>query len=429
MLGFPTCLLPVILSHTPSTMPTRTIRHHLIAELEQLVRLLAQEERVGHELDTSASRDLAEIVEIRTGILATRYLNSRIYETVKHGMVDMLQSYDDRGFKAEVRMDKLSFYQIVRMIEGFPIFQNRSRNQQAPVWVQCFVAFRRLGTYGNANSLIRNAHHAGFAEGSVVNFTNRVVAALLSLHDRYIHWPDADERSSIKSRFRSKFGINGAVGIVDGTPIVFSQKPSIDGETFFSRKGFYCINLQLICDDTGMIRHYLTGWPGSVFDNTLFEKMAPCRKPGEFFNPGEFLLADSGYSLRSFCLVPYRQPFAAIPHNQLFNELFSSARVKIEHVNGVLKGRWAILKGIPTQVKTTKDFKRVNEHVVVCLILHNILHQLHDEWENDNEESDESDNEEDERIIAAASSETDEGAKQLRILVQNSCLNWFYSNK
>ena len=78
----------------------------------------------------------------------------------------------------------------------------------------------------------------------------------------------------------------------------FLQKPSIDGETFFSRKGVYCINLQLICDDNGMIRHCLTGWPGSAFDNSLFEKMLPCRKLGDFFTPGEFLLADSGYSLK-----------------------------------------------------------------------------------------------------------------------------------
>ena len=103
----------------------------------------------------------------------------------------------------------------------------------------CFVAFRRLGTYGNANSLIRNAHHSGFAEGSVVKFTDRVVSAILSLHDNHIRWPDAQERAKIKLRFKSKFGINGGVGIVDGTPVIFSQRPSIGGETFFSRKGVY----------------------------------------------------------------------------------------------------------------------------------------------------------------------------------------------
>ena len=163
-------------------------------------------------------------------------------------------------------MDKVS-YRIVDMLKEHPIFYNRSRNKQVPAWVQCFVAFRRLGTYGNANSLLRNAHHSGYSEGSIVNYMDRVVTAILALHDRFVKWPNAEERSRIKYRSRSKSGISGAVGIVDGTPVNFSQRPSIDGETFFSRKGVYCINLQLICDDNGMIRHYLTGWPGSVFDN------------------------------------------------------------------------------------------------------------------------------------------------------------------
>jgi hypothetical protein len=45
---------------------------------------------------------------------------------------------------------------------------------------------------------------------------------------------------------------------------------------------------------------------------------------------------------------------AIIPHNQLFNTLFSSARVHIEHLNGLLKGRFCSLKGLRTQVKKLK---------------------------------------------------------------------------
>ena len=411
-------------------MPSRSKRHNILADLEHLIRLLAVDQSAGESDDSSTSRSLEELVEIRAGILSARYLHSRVYDTDKHGMVDMLDSYDDKGFKSEVRMDKVSFYSIVNMVKDHPVFHNRSRNKQVPVWVQCFVAFRRLGTYGNANSLLRNAHHAGYSEGSIVNYVERVVCAILALQDRFVYWPNAEERSKIKQRMRSKFGILGAVGIIDGTPVIFSQRPSIDGETFFSRKGVYCINLQLICDDNGMIRHYLTGWPGSVFDNTLFEKMLPCRKPGEFFTPAEFLLADSGYSLKTFCMVPYRQPIAGLAHNLLFNELFSSARVKIEHVNGILKGRWAILKGIPTQVKTPNDFKRVNEQVVACIVLHNILHVLHDEWVPNEDEYEENDNDNDHEMMnAAARMETDDAAKQIRIIIQNSCLNWFYGNR
>ena len=125
-----------------------------------------------------------------------------------------------------------------------------------------------------AEEINQNAHHSGYSEGSIVNYMDRVVTAILALHDRFVRWPNAEERSRIKYRSRSKSGISGAVGIVDGTPVNFSQRLSINGETFFSRKGVYCINLQLICDDNGMIRNYLTGWPGSVFDNTLTTRVS-----------------------------------------------------------------------------------------------------------------------------------------------------------
>ena len=96
-----------------------------------------------------------------------------------------------------------------------------------------------------------------------------------------------------------------------------------------------------------------------------------CR-PGKYFSVDEFLLADSGYALKSFVVTPYRQPFAEIAENKVFNEYFSSARVKIEHVNGILKGRWSSLRGIRTQIKEVKDFQIVNDHNLVCLNLHNL---------------------------------------------------------
>ena len=91
-------------------MLSRSLRHQLISELEVLIRHLALDQRVGQESGSSISRDLEELVEIRAEILATRYLHSRIYDSDKNGMLEMLESYDDKGFKAEVRMDKVFPY-------------------------------------------------------------------------------------------------------------------------------------------------------------------------------------------------------------------------------------------------------------------------------------------------------------------------------
>ena len=136
-------------------MSTRSKRHNILTDLEHLIRHLAVDQNADELEDSSTSRSLDELVEIRAEILSARYLHSRVYDTEKRGMVDMLDSYDDKGFKSEVRMDKVS-YRIVDMHKEHPIFHNRSRNKQVPAWVQCFLAFRRLGTYGNASSLLRN---------------------------------------------------------------------------------------------------------------------------------------------------------------------------------------------------------------------------------------------------------------------------------
>jgi len=71
--------------------------------------------------------------------------------------------------------------------------------------------------------------------------------------------------------------------------------------------------------------------------------------------------AIDGYALKYYICTPYRKPAALLPENEVFNVLFSTARVKIEHVNGILKARFTSLKGLRIQVKQLDDFVRVNE--------------------------------------------------------------------
>ena len=43
------------------------------------------------------------------------------------------------------------------------------------------------------------------------------------------------------ARFYEKHGLRNCVGIVDGTPVIFIQKPAVDGETFFDRYTSSCL--------------------------------------------------------------------------------------------------------------------------------------------------------------------------------------------
>jgi len=178
-----------------------------------------------------------------------------------------------------------------------------------------------------------------------------------------------------------------------------------------------------MCDDRNNIIYYQIGWPGTVFDSTVFDKSAIAANPAHYFSPGEYAIADCGYAIKWWLCVPHRQPAADIPHNKIFNHVFSCGRCKIEHTNGLLKCRFPSLRGIRTQIKKKIDFKKVNTHVLVCLILHNLLKSWKDEWEIDEEDVD-NDNE---GVINHEAVPTDGHA--LRVRVQTKLLEWYFEKK
>jgi hypothetical protein len=314
-------------------MPTQSDREILIAELNDVLRLFAI-------YDEDKSERFKELFDLLGAITNTRYLYPRVIVPKTTALVELMSVFEDKEFEVLARMSKQAFFRVVMLIEQHSIFQNNSKHSQAPVYVQLLVFLSRIGFDGNGASVKRNSIIAGVSVGSVEKYCYRCMIAVLELKNKYVIWPNAIERKNISRRFGVKYGLPNCVGIVDGTPVYFSQKPNIDGEVYWSRKCRYCINLQLICDDRNYITFYQTGWPGSVFDSVVFDNSDVCKNPLSFFSTDEFIIADAGYAAKPFIITPYKQPLASLPHNELFNTLYSSARCMIEHVNGILKGRF-----------------------------------------------------------------------------------------
>ena len=359
-------------------MPNQSERASVIRQLESLFEYMII-------FDEDETSDFDDLMTLLGFVESSRYINLRNYETNKRSLNDLLWEYSDKNFRQIVRMEKSSFQRLLTIISGHPVFNRATRNRythyvakQAPVWIQLMVVLIRLGCHGNGVSVGHVGRLCGYSLGSVVNFTNRVFTAILSLEKEFVRWPNAHERKKISKRFQRRYGIPG-VGIIDGTHVIFAQKPHIDGETYWCRKQFYSSNVILICNDKGSIIFYVIGWPGSLYDYTIFDKTKLVRFPERYFSPGEFVLADAGFALKWYCITPYRHPAAELPENKIFNHYFSSARVTIEHVNGWLKNRFSSLRGIRTQIRIKSDFELVNKHVLVCLILHNILLKFKDE--------------------------------------------------
>lgn len=79
-------------------------------------------------------------------------------------------------------------------------------------------------------------------------------------------------------------------------------------------------------------------------------------------------------------LTPYRRPAADLSENTIFNRRVSAARVCIEHVNGMLKNRFASLRGLRHLIRNDDDIDKVNDWIEVCCVLHNFAVKMKDTW-------------------------------------------------
>ena len=95
-------------------------------------------------------------------------------------------------------------------------------------------------------------------------------------------------------------------------------------------------------------------------------------------------------------MPPYKGKEAKEEHNALFNHAQRRGRVKVavsfvllrhitllqvEHANGVIKARFASLKGMPIDIRSNADHLRCAAWITSCVVLHNILIVLRDEFE------------------------------------------------
>jgi len=265
-------------------------------------------------------------------------------------------------FRVFFRMSRESFNTLTMLIQGDPIFQNRSQNPQTAVEVQLATVLYFLGSSGA--SMIRGAARLVIGEGTTRLYSNRSIAALLHLLPWVLSWrrPGTMEVRKMRIGVERASGFPGCVGFLDGTDMVVQRSPSYHGETYFNRKKQYGFNIQGICDSNRRFTNISGGYPASVGDATVFSGTSFFREPNLFFSrPDEYVLADKAYRVTRRCITPDKEPLAsrAAGGYQEFNCRLGEAHVKIEHAFGVLKCRWGSLRGIPINIRTGQDHVRV----------------------------------------------------------------------
>lgn len=114
-----------------------------------------------------------------------------------------------------------------------------------------------------------------------------------------IHWPTLDERDELKRRIKSIHGLPDCLGYIDGSHINLEHAPTRPAKTagsFHSRKERYGFNLVAVVDDHKRFRYIHWGFSASSSDQRVQRNMRLHTDPFDFFDGGEWVLGDSGFT-------------------------------------------------------------------------------------------------------------------------------------
>ncbi len=169
--------------------------------------------------------------------------------------------------------------------------------------------------------------------------------------------------------------INGCIGALDGWLVKIKKPSQRDGvenpQSFYSRKGFYAINTQVIVDRTKRVLFWSIMSRGAEHDSTAFQNSGLyswlLNNYHVLVEKGFHFIGDSAYALKSFLHTPYDNA----PHGSAqdrYNFFHSSARNIVECTFGEIDLRFGILW------QRLKYSLKFNCRVIdACFCLHNFI--------------------------------------------------------
>lgn len=209
---------------------------------------------------------------------------------------------------------------------------------------------------------------------------HHVTRVIASLYSKYVKFPRTQrEQQNTMYDFYAASKLPGVIGAIDCTHVPIQSPGGDDAEIYRNRKGYFSINVQLVCDQQYYISDAVVRWPGSVHDSTIFDH---CRLRAELENHqlGEgYLVGDGGYACRQYVLTPLSNPLTE--PEKAFNRAQISARNCIERTNGILKRRFPALKyGLRVRVDNALPV------ITATIVLHNIAVMVGEEDAPDDQE-------------------------------------------
>lgn len=208
----------------------------------------------------------------------------------------------------------------------------------------------------------------GVNKSTVCRIVHKVTRCIASLSHKYIKFPDTEEeRQKVMYSFFCMTGFPGVLGAIDCTHVPIQSVGGDAAEVYRNRKGYFSINVQLVCNHDLYITDVVARWPGSVHDSTVFDF---CHLRAEFETkhiPEGVLLGDGGYPCRPYLMTPLVNP--TTQPEKSYNEAQILGRNCIERANGVVKRRFPALKyGLRLKLHNIL----VPPVIVAIIVCHNI---------------------------------------------------------
>ena len=212
------------------------------------------------------------------------------------------------------------FNRLVDRFGGDPVFKSAGRRPQAPPKYQLALFIHRLAhgyevkaearLFGVSGELCQTSAVLTHAAGTVQTWTDRSIQAIARQLQTYIHWPDLDERYDLKARIKSIHGIPQCLGFVDGCHINLERAPTRPGKTaaaFHSRKERYGFNVVAVVDDKKRFTYLHWGFSAASSDQRVQRSMRPHTHPERFFDNGEWILGDAGFTCSPNIIPMYKR--------------------------------------------------------------------------------------------------------------------------
>ncbi|KAI8453818.1 hypothetical protein BY996DRAFT_8490114 [Phakopsora pachyrhizi] len=250
-----------------------------IHAIEQLARTIGELE-IEDLMELESGSDREEDILLLHDLYTKRYLvpQSSIKLSKTYSPKDLMQ-LSPSNFKQLTWTTHIAFGKLCDLLRGDSIFYNNPRHKQIALEIQVAVGLSRLGSNGHGASIGKIQMIFGVGEGTVVLYTKRVIQAIHNLKDYKVKWPSKEEQKE-SSQVMQLEGFPNCVGFVDGTSLPLSQKPALNGNVYFDHKK-------------------------SCHDSYVSQQMRVWTNKEDYFDEGEYILADSAYASSEVVVPTY----------------------------------------------------------------------------------------------------------------------------